>query len=84
MGPKEKESETVMPNCDCGLCKPRPGVDPDPEYGYDRNAVPTTSCLMCGDPIGAEDYYEFPVWARFGQMFLIHERCRPAADKGSK
>ncbi len=76
-----------MANCDCGLCKPRPDVDPDPKYGYDRNAVPATPCLICGDPIGTEDYYEYPVLARFGQMFLIHERCRPADDpvrKGAK
>lgn len=68
-------------NCDCGLCKPKPGVRVHPEYGYDLDAVAAIECLMCGDPIGSEDYYEYPVWARFGQMFFIHERCRPAADK---
>lgn len=71
----------VKPWCNCGLCKPRPGVNPHPVWGYDLNAVPACQCLMCEQPIGQEAYYEFPMLARFGQMMLIHERCRPATER---
>lgn len=59
--------------CACAKCA---GVGrPRPVYGYDLDAVPTHPCLMCGQPIGAEPYREYLVWARWGDMFLIHERC---------
>lgn len=59
--------------CDCARC--RGVVSADPVYGYDRAAVPSAKCLMCDQPIGGEAWHEYPVWARFGQMFFIHDRC---------
>jgi hypothetical protein len=70
--------------CDCGLCNPQSNTNPHPKWGYDLNAVPGHPCLMCGEPIGQEPYFEFTAWARFGQMFLIHERCRDSKKNMTK
>lgn len=59
--------------CTCAKCTG--SGRPHPIYGYDLDAVPAHPCLTCGEPIGSEPYHEYPVWARFGQMFLIHNRC---------
>lgn len=62
-------------NCHCALCRPRPRANPHPKYGYDRNLVPGTQCLLCGKPIGREEYIEDTILARFGQMLFIHKVC---------
>ncbi len=46
-----------------------------PDYGYDLDGVKYTLCLMCGEPIGDEEYIEVTIFARFGQMLFIHKRC---------
>lgn len=66
--------------CDCPRCNPQPGQDPDPRYGYDRNAVPAVKCHYCDMPIGAEPYVEIRIFARFGSMSFAHARC----DKEAK
>ncbi len=50
---------------------------PAPKKGYDLDAVPGHPCLHCGEPIGQEPYTEYPIFARFGDMFLFHARCDP-------
>lgn len=62
--------------CNCALCDPKPGQDPHPKYGFDRNLVPGVNCLVCDQPIGQEPYTLDTGLARFGQMLFSHERCR--------
>jgi len=64
-----------VPECRCAICNPQPGADPHPKYGYDRNQVPGIQCLLCGKPIGHEEYIEVTTLARFGQMAFMHKRC---------
>ncbi len=46
-----------------------------PKWGYDLDKVKDVRCMMCKEPIDNEDYVEFTIFARFGQMFFIHKRC---------
>lgn len=63
--------------CDCLLCKPIPGKRAHPRYGYDLDKVKDSPCLMCKEPIGDEEYYEYTPLARFGSMMFIHRKCDP-------
>ncbi len=47
-----------------------------PVYGYDLNQVSKVLCLMCDQQIGDEEYVEITNFARFGQMFFRHKRCK--------
>ncbi len=60
-------------NCDCARC--RQLATANEKYGYDEAAVAGVECLICGKPIGDAEYVEYPVLARFGQMFFIHKAC---------
>ena len=46
-----------------------------PIYGYDLDKVPEKLCLICAEPIGAEEYVEITTCARFGQMMFRHKKC---------
>lgn len=72
--------------CECLLCKPIPGHVAHPLYGFDLDAVPDIQCLRCKEPIGEEPYVLETGTARFGQMFVLHQRCAEGkwAPKGSK
>jgi hypothetical protein len=60
--------------CNCARC--RGLATANPKYGYDMAEVSATECLKCGERIGTEPYVEVPILARFGQMFLLHRRCK--------
>ncbi len=62
--------------CTCARCTGKGRAHP--VHGYDLDAVPGHPCLVCGKPIGNEPYREVLTWARYGQMLLVHERCRKA------
>lgn len=66
--------------CNCGLCTPQPGRRYHPKWGYDLDKARETRCLYCRQPVGDENYIEETAMARFGQIFLIHQRC---AEEGT-
>jgi len=70
-----------MGECSCLLCQPVKGVRPHPIYGYDLDKVSEQECLTCNELIGDEKYIEYLIFARFGGMYFLHDRCASPAFK---
>ena len=59
--------------CDCARCRGMKTADP--KWGFDRSKVAKVLCLICNTPIGRSRFVLDVQLARFGTMFVIHQRC---------
>jgi hypothetical protein len=50
------------------------------KWGYDEAAVPEVECTKCGKKIGNAVYLLDAGFARFGNMFFLHETCVEKGD----